>query len=306
MGDNDKLEIPITKLQWGLRGSQILFAFLAMCTISAVISFDNKHTSSRILDNIDLFVLILSMLFSGAIVGIPYAYLQYGKLKTVAKALRHLRIEFVLSAIWASLLFLCTAGITIEFALRKCSVSDYSQAELNNTAENRTHGEHSFEKGIGRTCSTGRASAVLGWLALLAWLGSMLLITKEWYDNRRQPLPFKHEYHPHEVTMHSNSTRSSLEQGLPPTQEFSQYKDQVQMDNLQQQLPSPALPQVPSYQPPPSNPQVGFSSPPLGPSSYPPPIPAPHASPMINPHSIQIPEPQIPHSGIVFPEPKHF
>ncbi|CAG8498174.1 7469_t:CDS:1 [Ambispora gerdemannii] len=288
MGETEKLEIPITKLQWGFRGTQVVFAFFAMATISAVIAFDNKFISSKILDNMYLFVLIISMFFAGAIVGIPYVYLRYGKLKSVARALRHLRIEFVLSAIWAFLLFCSTLGVTIEIALRKCAPSDYSKEFLNYTAGNKTNGEHLFEKGLNRACSTQRASIAFGWFALASWIGSMLLITKGWYDNRRQPV--KHDYHPHEVTMHSNSSRSSLEEGGVP-------------EVGQQQPPAVAPPQY-QPQPPPTSPPL-----PPQPQQYQTytisPSPS-HAVPAGNPISIQIPGPQIPPGGISFPEPKHY
>ncbi|CAG8570865.1 6204_t:CDS:1 [Ambispora leptoticha] len=295
MGDTEKIEIPITKLQWGFRGTQVFFAFLAMATIAAVISFDNKYVSSKILDNLYLFILLISMFVAGAIVGIPYVYLQYGKLKPMARALRHLRVEFVLSAIWAFLLFIVTLGVTIEIAFRKCAPSDYSEEFLNYTAGNKTNGEHLFEKGLKGACTTQRASIAFGWFALASWIGSMLLITKGWYDNRRQPV--KHDYHPHEVTMHSNSTRSSLEEsGLPHYPEVGQ-----------QQQPAAAAPPQSQPEPPPSSPPiypVAFQSPPPQHQSQPYGVTPPPS----NIASIQIPasQIQIPPGSIPFPEPKHY
>src|SRR5437588_856977 len=118
--ETDKLEIPITKLQWGLRGVQIFFAFLAMACIAAVIAFDNKTTSSTIIDNIFIFFVILSMFMSAAIVGIPYSYLKYGKFKNLARALRIVRIEFVLTSMWAIILFLVSVMLSVEMGLKNC------------------------------------------------------------------------------------------------------------------------------------------------------------------------------------------
>nr|CAG8493002.1 5564_t:CDS:2 [Entrophospora candida]CAG8527139.1 8392_t:CDS:2 [Entrophospora candida] len=124
----DRLEISITKLQWGLRGAQIFCAFIAIACLAAVISFDNKTTSSTIIDNIFIFFVALSVIMSAAIVGIPYTYLQYGKFQSLARALRVIRIEFVLTAIWSVLVFLVTIALSIELGLRNCDSSSDTAA----------------------------------------------------------------------------------------------------------------------------------------------------------------------------------
>src|ERR1044071_1856704 len=112
----DKLEIPITKLQWGLRGLQVFFAFLAMATISAVIGWDNKFFSASLFSVFFLFIVLISMFFAAAIVIIPHLYIKKGKFKGAARALRIPRIEFVLSAIWAVLIFIVVFLLSIEGA----------------------------------------------------------------------------------------------------------------------------------------------------------------------------------------------
>ncbi|CAG8806843.1 23184_t:CDS:1, partial [Dentiscutata erythropus] len=111
---SDNLSIPITKLQWGLRGSQIFFAFLSMACIAAVIAFDNKFMSGSLFSVAHIFIMIVSMFFAALIVGIPHIYLEYGKCKSTARALRVPRTEFVLTAIWGVLIFIVSVALTIE------------------------------------------------------------------------------------------------------------------------------------------------------------------------------------------------
>jgi hypothetical protein len=273
---SDKLEIPITKLQWTFRGAQIFIAFLAMSTIAAVIAFDNKHTSSSILSNFDLFIILLSMPTAAIIAGIPYVYLTYGKLKTFAKAMRHPRYEFVLSTIWASLLLICCIGVSVEFGLRDCNPASFPEA-LNKSGD-------SFKNGLPRTCTTGKASVAFGWFALSAWLGSLAVLAKEWYDNRRQPIS-KNDNGLDDI-MHSNSTRSSLEDGTVGYQDQERFQSIAAIGGSTQPM---------------SEYKAGYASPPVtqSPTLTPQPIPAPQ--PQSSPLQIQPPA-----GAVVFPEPQRF
>lgn len=239
--DSDRLEISITKLQWGLRGAQIFFAFIAIACLAAVISFDNKTTSSTIIDNIFIFFVTFSVIMSAAIVGIPYTYLQYGKFQSLARALRVIRIEFVLTAIWSVLVFLATIALSIELGLRNCdSSSDTAAFER---ARNRTGSL--FINGLARNCRTARAGNAFGWFALAGWLGSLALIGKEWYENRREPLP-KHDVHTDEANV--NSSKSSLDTGVAGTNNPPQGEN-VQMQNIHTFAASSSQSHLPIQQP---------------------------------------------------------
>ncbi|CAG8432893.1 4722_t:CDS:2 [Diversispora eburnea] len=198
---SDNLSIPITKLQWGLRGSQIFFAFLSMACIAAVIAFDNKFMSGSLFSVAHIFIMIVSMFFAALIVGIPHIYLEYGKCKSTARALRVPRTEFVLTAIWGVLIFIVSVALTIEVSLRNCDPYSADFQKYNTGDNNDT-----FIGGLARNCRTERAGVAFGWFCLIAWLTSLVLIGIGLYKNRRQPIPHKDE-----VTMHSNSTTSSLE-----------------------------------------------------------------------------------------------
>src|SRR4051794_6967647 len=128
--ETEKFEIPVTKVQWGLRGAQAFFALIAIFTISAVIAWDNKFFSASLFSVFFLFILLLSIFFAAAIVGIPHFYITKGKFTNAARALRIPRIEFVLSAIWAVLIFIVTFLLTIDaYVLRKCDPLDDKYAD---------------------------------------------------------------------------------------------------------------------------------------------------------------------------------
>ncbi|CAG8533476.1 16454_t:CDS:2 [Acaulospora morrowiae] len=269
--DTDKLEIPITKVQWGLRGAQVFFAFLSMCCIAAVIAFDNK------------------VMYITPIVGIPFVYLKYGKFKSMARALRVVRIEFVLTAIWCVILTLMSMALSIEVGLRNCDPSSESFNNYTSGPDNST-----FVNGLPSTCRTERAGNAFGWFAVGAWLVSLGLLAHEWYSNRRQPLP-KHDA---EVTMHTNSTRSSLEVPVTEVQYNSHHQEPVMQNIIPQPEQSAYVdypqPQQPEYQHP------GMPPPPQ------------HGSPAIYPAGMPIPLQQQQPSGgsgpggVNFPQPHHY
>ncbi|CAG8502877.1 4462_t:CDS:1 [Paraglomus brasilianum] len=299
---HDKLEIPITKIQWSLRGAQIFFAFFAMCTIAAVISFDNSHTSSSIMANFDLFIILVSMPTAAAIVVIPHLYLKYGKFKTFAKAMRHPRYEFVLSTIWAALLLICSIGLSVEFGvIRDCNPEDYPEA-LNKSGD-------SFRNGLLKSCTTGKASTAFGWFALAAWLGSLGLLANDWRNNRRQPAtknesgwfawlgsccgsrrqPVAKNESGFDDIMHSNSTRSSLEDGTVGYQDKERFQSITAIGGSD-------TPPVSEYNKDYNSPPIHLS-PPLAPTPQPIPAPQPASSPL------QI---QPPPGAVSFPEPQRF
>lgn len=249
--ETDKLEIPITKVQWGLRGAQVFFAFLSMCCIAAVIAFDNKFMSSSILSNMHLFFFVISMFFAAAIVGIPFIYLKYGKLKAAARALRVVRIEFVLTTIWCVILALISMGLSIELGFRNCEPQSAKFNNYTNGPNNST-----FINGLPTTCRTERAGNAFGWFAVAAWLASLGLLAKEWHDNRRTPLPRNDG----EVTMHTNSTRSSLEVPVTEDQYKSQYQEQAPAYDYSQPQPYEFQQMQHSGIPhqPPQGPPVGY------------------------------------------------
>ncbi|CAG8724977.1 10001_t:CDS:1 [Racocetra persica] len=308
MGEAETLELPITKMQWGLRGAQIFFAFLSMSCIAAEIAFDNKFMSSSIISNIHLFIVVLSIFVAAATVGIPYAYLTYGKLQSAARALRIPRIEFVHTAIWSVLLFIVSLALSLELGFRDCDPYSPKWTRLNATYRNDT----TFINGLQGNCRTARAGLAFGWFALGAWLFSLAVIGKEWYDSRRQPLP-KHDPHKDEVTMNTNSSRSSFEPaGEHRTQQ--PYQEQVQMQNSTSQ---PYSQQVPTSQPyshqtsQPFSHQVPYSTPQQSYSPMPG-VTSQHASPIMTPTGFPIPEPQPPiptaptGPGVGFPQPQYY
>ncbi|CAG8630213.1 1622_t:CDS:1 [Cetraspora pellucida] len=293
MVESETLQLPITKMQWGLRGAQVFFAFLSMSCIAAEIAFDNKFMSSSIISNIHLFIVVLSIFVAAATVAIPYSYLTYGKFQSAARALRIPRIEFVHTAIWSILLFIVSLSLSLDLGFRDCDPYSAKWTRLNATYRNDT----TFINGLQGNCRTARAGLAFGWFAFGAWIFSLAVIGKDWYDSRRQPLP-KHSPHRDEITMNTNSSRSSFEQaGEQRTQQ--PYQEQVQMQNITSQPYS----QPYSHQVPYSTPQQSFA-PMTG-------VPSQHASPIMTPTGMPLPEPQpIPTAptgpGVGFPQPQYY
>ncbi|CAG8744523.1 10421_t:CDS:1, partial [Funneliformis mosseae] len=153
----------------------------------------------------------ISIFFAAAIVVIPHLYLTKGKFISAARALRIPRIEFVLSAIWAVLILIATFLLTIDAALlRKCDPFDQKHAEYNRGPNNET-----FIKGLPNICRTQRAANAFGWLALTAWLCSLVLIANDWRKNRRQPATQGPTIFPDNRP--SNTSSSTLEHNLSDT-----------------------------------------------------------------------------------------
>ncbi|CAG8566933.1 16154_t:CDS:2 [Rhizophagus irregularis] len=222
--ETDKIEIPITKLQWGFRGAQILFALLATFTISAVIGWDNKFFSASLFSVFFLFFLLLSTFFAAAIVGIPHLYNTKGKFKNAARALGVPRFEFVL----------------------KCDPSDPKYSNYTTGPSNQT-----FYSGLPNACRTQRAANAFGWFALTAWLCSLALTAKDWYTNRRPPVP--QEPITYDKKPSNISVSSSLdEQGLPDTS--AQHQENVPMQTIHPQ----PHPQQQQFQPSPTFPQQQY------------------------------------------------
>jgi len=247
--------------------------------------------------------MLLSIFFAVAIVGIPHFYITKGKFKNSARALRIPRIEFVLSAIWAVLIFLVTFLLTIDaYVLRKCDPADPKYDDPKYEDFNQ---DDAFIKGLPNMCRAQRAANAFGWFALIAWLCSLVLIANDWRKSRRQPK----QQGP--ITYHNKPSNTSIsssleEHGLPDTS-TQQTQEHVPMQTIHSTPYSPPQqPQQPTQQIPPHQtfPQQPYS-PPIAPISGPPPPSIPIPEPFPSPGQGQGQGQSPGQGGISFPQPRY-
>jgi len=263
-----------------------------------------KFFSASLISVFFLFIILVSIFFAAAIVGIPHLYVTKGKFKDAARALRIPRIEFVLSAIWAVLIFIVTFLLSLDaYAFRKCNPSDPKYDNFTSGPSNQT-----FSSGLPGSCRTQRAANAFGWFALVAWLCSLVFIANDWRKHRRPPKsqgPITYSTQQNKPS--ASSISSSVEEhGLPDTS-TQPTPENVPMQTIHSTPPQPPHQQQPYNTPSPSfphSPPINYQQqPPLGPSGIP-----------------GIPEPQFPGSGqgrgqgqspgqgsgISFPEPQRY
>ncbi|KAJ3481909.1 hypothetical protein NLJ89_g12175 [Agrocybe chaxingu] len=139
--------------------SQIFFNFIAMCCFASVASFQAKwKVGPSGLTGFALFVAISGMFLSAFMLAIPVAYERYDKFVRLARALKEVRVGFILTGTGV------TFSLLISFIV---TISAWTQPGCKN-ADNDPHAEElgdDFKNGLGGWCSTKKAGAIFFWLA---------------------------------------------------------------------------------------------------------------------------------------------
>ncbi|KAF8656876.1 hypothetical protein AX16_002422 [Volvariella volvacea WC 439] len=170
--------------------SQIFFNFLAMACFAAVASFQARWgVGPSGLSGFAIFVSIAGMLLSAFVLLVPVLYEKYDKFVRLARALREVRVGFILTG----------AGTTFSLLIAFITtISAWTQPGCKN-AENDPHAEEKgedFVKGLAGWCQTKKAGAIFFWLAFAFWTASLVLLILDWRSGKlrthtpRDP-PFK-------------------------------------------------------------------------------------------------------------------
>ncbi|KAJ3806422.1 hypothetical protein F5876DRAFT_91074 [Lentinula aff. lateritia] len=175
--------------------SQIFFNFLAMACFASVAAFQAKWgVGPSGLSGFTLFITILGMLLSAFMLVIPVLYEKYDKFVRVARALKEVRVGFILTATGS------IASLLIAFIV---TISAWTEPGCKNP-DNDPHADKgdAFKSGLSGWCSTKKAAAIFLWLAFVFWAASVILLIINWRQGKllgpRDP-PFQHpadeEYH---------------------------------------------------------------------------------------------------------------
>ncbi|KAF9267690.1 hypothetical protein L218DRAFT_641171 [Marasmius fiardii PR-910] len=195
--------------------SQIFFNFLAMACFASVASFQGKYgVGPSGLTGFALFITIMGILLSSFMMAIPVVYEKYDKLVRLARALKEVRVGFILTGIGT------VASLLIAFIV---TISAWTQPGCKNPDNdpNASKGDD-FKKGLSGWCNTKKAAAIFLWLAFVFWGASLGLLIMNWRQGKllgpRDP-PFEHPTDMHDV--HEDEDEESSYHHIPPVQPAS-------------------------------------------------------------------------------------
>lgn len=169
--------------------SQIFFNFLAMACFASVAAFQSKwDVGPSGLTGFTLFITIIGMFLSAFMLAIPVLYEKYDKFIRLARALKEVRVGFILTGLGAG------ASLLIAFIV---TISAWTQPGCKNPDNdpNADKGDD-FKNGLSGWCNTKKAAAIFLWLAFVFWAASVVLLVINWRQGKllsgpRDP-PFQH------------------------------------------------------------------------------------------------------------------
>ncbi|KAF5359669.1 hypothetical protein D9756_003227 [Leucocoprinus leucothites] len=158
--------------------SQIFFNFLAMACFASVASFQAKfHVGPSGLTGFTLFVTIAGMFLSAFMLFVPVIYEKYDKFARLARALKEVRVGFILTSTGTVFSLLIAFIVTI---------SAWTQPGCKNP-DNDPHAEplgDDFKNGLSGWCSTKKAGGIFLWLAFGFWAASFVYLVMQWRSGK--------------------------------------------------------------------------------------------------------------------------
>ncbi|KDR79048.1 hypothetical protein GALMADRAFT_224299 [Galerina marginata CBS 339.88] len=161
-----------------LHASQIFFNFLALACFASVASFQAKwKVGPSGLSGFAIFISIAGMCLSAFMLLVPVAYEKYDKFVRLARALKEVRVGFILTGTGV------TFSLLIAFIV---TISAWTQPGCKN-ADNDPHAEalgDDFKKALPGWCSTKKAAGIFFWFAFGFWAASAVLLFLDWRGGR--------------------------------------------------------------------------------------------------------------------------
>lgn len=171
-------EMIISKPAIIFHSGQIFFNFLAMICFASVASFQASWgVGPSGLTGFALFTSIAGMFLSAFLLLVPVCNEKYDKLVRLARALKEVRIGFILTTAGTAFSLLIAFVVTIS-AWTQPGCKDPNQdpnAKVKGTG---------FKKGLDGFCSSKKAGAVFLWLAFGFWLCSFILLIHDWRSGK--------------------------------------------------------------------------------------------------------------------------
>ncbi|KAJ7454820.1 hypothetical protein FB451DRAFT_1279482 [Mycena latifolia] len=170
--------------------SQIFFNFLAMCCFAAVAAFQAKwHIGPSGLSGFAIFLSLLGIFLPLFMLLVPVAYEKYDKVIRLARALKEVRVGFILTGTGTAF------SLLIAFAT---TISAFTEAGCKDASKDPNAGKgDDFVAALPGWCSTKKAGAVFFWGAFIFWTASLVLLILDWRSGKlhtshpRDP-PFTH------------------------------------------------------------------------------------------------------------------
>ncbi|KAI0788027.1 hypothetical protein C8Q74DRAFT_1255423 [Fomes fomentarius] len=168
--------------------SQVFFNFLAMCTMAGAASFQARHhVGPSGLSGFAIFIAVLGLFYSLFILLVPVVYEKYDKGARLARALKEIRVAFILSGAGTAVSLLIAFIVTI---------SAWTQPGCKDATKDPHAGlGKDYQKALGSFCSTKKAAGIFFWLVFVFWCCSLTLTILDWRNNKthrpRDP-PFTH------------------------------------------------------------------------------------------------------------------
>ncbi|TDL16481.1 hypothetical protein BD410DRAFT_795328 [Rickenella mellea] len=174
--------------------SQVLFNFLAMCCFASNAGFQaHWKVGPSGLTGFAIFITIAGMCLSLFMLLIPVIYEKYDKFNRLARALKEIRVTFILVGTGTTVSLLIAFIVTIS-AWTEPGCKDATKDPHEKLGKD-------FQSGLGGFCSTKKAGAIFLWLAFGFWAASLGLALRDWRDNKsirpRDP-PFTAPPPPHQ------------------------------------------------------------------------------------------------------------
>ncbi|KAI0833715.1 hypothetical protein BC628DRAFT_1307480 [Trametes gibbosa] len=168
--------------------SQAFFNFLAMCCMAAVCAFQAKWgVGPSGLSGFAVFISVLGILYSLFLLLVPVVYEKYDKGARLARALKEVRVGFILAGTGTAVTLLIAFIVTI---------SAWTEPGCKNPDKD-PHADKgdAFKKALGGFCSTKKAGAIFFWLTFVFWCCTLTLAVLDWRNGKssrpRDP-PFTH------------------------------------------------------------------------------------------------------------------
>ncbi|KAG6853968.1 hypothetical protein C0991_012115 [Blastosporella zonata] len=145
--------------------SQIFFNFLAMACFASVAAFQAKWKVGP-----------SGMFLSAFLLAVPVVYEKHNQFVRMARALKEVRVGFILTGTGV------VASLLIAFVV---TISAWTQAGCKD-ADNDPHKDlgDDFKKGLDGWCSTKKAGAIFFWLAFGFWAASLVLLVLDWRSGK--------------------------------------------------------------------------------------------------------------------------
>jgi len=170
--------MPISKPAIVFHAAQIFFSFVAMCCFASVASFQaHWKVGPSALSGFAVFCAVTNLFLALFLLLVPVLYDKYNKFTRVARALRELRVAFILTGAGLAEVFLAAFIGTI-------SAWTEPGCKNANNDPNAKNGGDAFKKALPGWCQTKKAGCIFFWLSTIFWIASFVLVVLDWREGR--------------------------------------------------------------------------------------------------------------------------